>query len=192
MVMLNEREIDVLILNQLREEVVTTKNIFEGSTLKLRVDTVKLPNNKTHNREVVDHPGSVAIVPQLEDGRIILVKQFRQPVKIVTIEIPAGTLTSKEEPDDCAFRELIEETGYTAGRLKKLFSCYTAPGYSSEKIHIYHASKLKKTVQRPDTDEFINLLCVELSKAVDMIKDGEIEDAKTICGIFGVLYPGIL
>lgn len=192
MVMLNEREIDGVISNKLKEDVITTKNIFEGSTLKLRVDTVKLPNNKTHEREIVDHPGSVAIVPQLEDGRIVLVKQYRQPAKVVTVEIPAGTITTKEEPDDCACRELIEETGYIAGRLKKLFSCYTAPGYSSEKIHIYHASKLKKTVRRPDTDEFISLLYVDLSKAVDMIKDGEIEDCKTMCGIFGVLHPGIL
>ena len=190
--MLNDRRIGPSISNQLQEDVITTENIFEGSTLKLRVDTVKLPNNKTHKREIVEHPGSVAIVPQLEDGRIILVKQFRQPVKGVTVEIPAGTLTSKEEPDDCAFRELIEETGYNAGRLKKLFSCYTAPGYSSEKIHIYHAFNLKKTVQRPDVDEFINLVYVELSKAIDMIKNGEIEDTKTICGIFGVLYSGIL
>lgn len=192
MVLLREKKFDELISLQLREDTLATKNIFEGRILKLRVDTVKLPNKKTHKREVVEHPGSVAIVPQLEDGRLILVRQFRQPAKVVTVEIPAGTLDYREEPADCALRELIEETGYMAGRLEKLFSCYTAPGYSSEKIHIYYASQLKKTIQQPATDEFIHLLIIELSEAIDMIKDGEIEDAKTICGILGMLYRGML
>lgn len=192
MVLLKEKKIDDLILMQLREDTITTKNIFEGTILKLRVDTVKLPNKKTHKREVVEHPGSVAIVPQFEDGKIILVRQFRQPVKTVTVEIPAGTLDLGEKPDDCALRELIEETGYTARNLEKLFSCYTAPGYSSEKIHIYHASQLEKTVQQLETDEFIHLLIIDLSKAIDMIRKGEIEDAKTICGIFGVFHKTML
>lgn len=192
MVLLREKKIDELMSIQFREDTIATKNIFEGSVLKFRVDTVKLPNKKTHKREVVEHPGSVAIVPQFEDGKIILVRQFRQPAKVVTVEIPAGTLGLGEEPVDCALRELIEETGYVAGRLEKLFSCFTSPGYSSEKIHIYYASQLEKTVQQPETDEFIDLLIIDLSKAIDMIKDGKIEDAKTICGIFGMLYRTML
>ena len=185
------KKIDELIFTQLREDTITTKSIFEGNLLKLRVDTVKLPNKKTHKREIVEHPGSVAIVPQFEDGKIILVRQFRQPAKDVTVVIPAGTLSLGEKPDDCALRELIEETGYLARNLEKLFSCYTAPGYSSEKIHIYHAYQLEKKEQQLETDEFIHLLIIDLLKAIDMIRKGEIEDAKTICGILGVLHKTI-
>lgn len=167
----------------LREKLVDSVPVFAGKVLKMRVDTVLLPNGNKSTREVVEHPGAVAIVPVLPDRRVILVKQYRHPVGAVTWEIPAGKLEVKEDPDVCAERELEEETGYRASELIKVTAFFTAPGFTDENIHLYIARGLQETSQQTDHDEFIDVSIVAHSKALEMVKSGEIKDAKSIIGI---------
>ncbi|MFQ6077496.1 MAG: NUDIX domain-containing protein [Candidatus Bathyarchaeia archaeon] len=175
--------------DDLGERTKRSHRVYEGGLLSLRVDTVELPDGRETSREVVEHPGSVVIVPLLGRDRVVLVRQFRQPAGEALLELPAGTLSRGEDPDECADRELVEETGYRAGRLKRMFSFYTAPGYSSELIHAYLATDLVRVGQRAEEDEFIQVLEVEFSSALQMIERGEIRDGKTICGI---LYTSVM
>jgi ADP-ribose pyrophosphatase len=168
---------------ELREKTLESKRIYDGKIVNLRLDTVELPNGKISHREVVEHRGAVAIVPLLDTDTIVLIRQFRQPTGEVILEIPAGTLERGEDPDDCASRELTEEIGYAPGTLTKMFSSYLAPGYSSEMLHTYLASHLQPVPTGRDADEFMEIVEVKLGDAVDMIVNGEIKDAKTICGV---------
>jgi len=168
---------------ELNEKTLSSRRIYDGRILNVRVDTVELPDGCVSTREVVEHRGAVAVVPILDTDRIVMVRQFRQPVGEVLLEIPAGTLAPDEHPDDCALRELAEETGYRAGDLLKLFSSYLAPGYSSEMLHTYLATSLSKTEANTDADEFVEVVIVRFDDAVGMIGSGEIRDAKTICGV---------
>ena len=160
-----------------------SKRIYNGKVISLRIDKIQLSSGDIFEREVIEHPGAVAMLPFLNDGRLLLIKQYRHPVGEELLEIPAGTLHKNEDPKDCARRELIEETGYEAGKLEKLISCFLAPGYSSEKIHLFYASDLKKVGDSPDIDEMIELCPITVDKVREMIKTGEISDAKTISGI---------
>jgi len=167
----------------LAEKTIGSKPIYQGRVVNLRVDTVELPNGRTSTREVIEHKGAVAIVPMLDRETVILVKQFRQAVGRVLLEIPAGSLEIGEEPGDCARRELAEEIGYHSQKLTELFSSYLSPGYSSEKLHTYLAEELRRDVQKTDSDEFIEVVTIHLRDAVNMITSGEIVDAKSICGL---------
>lgn len=167
----------------LLEKMLGSEKVFAGKMINLRVDDVQLPDGKKAKREVVEHPGAVAVVPVLPDGRIILVKQYRHPVGEVTWEIPAGKLDQKEAPELCAFRELEEETGYKAKKMRKLTTFFTTPGFTNEVIHLYAAEGLEETAQNTDEDEFIDALEVSRSDAMWMIRSGEIKDAKSIIGI---------
>lgn len=162
---------------------VDSRRIYSGRILGLRVDSVRLSGERVFRREVVEHPGAVAVLPFLDDGKVLLIRQFRYAVGEVLLEIPAGTLEKGEDPPECARRELIEETGYEAGVLELLFSCFLAPGYSTERIHIFVASKLRKVGSRPEIDEEIELEPADLQTAEVMIGDGRIVDAKTISAI---------
>lgn len=166
----------------LAEVLVHSSNILVGKPFNVRKDTMKLPNGKQIDRNVVEHPGAVAIIPAAGD-KITLVRQFRQAAGKILFELPAGTLKKGEEPAECAARELEEETGYKAGNLRRLFQCYLAPGYSTEIIHFYLATNLKKTRSRLEADEFIEVKPTTKKKILQMIASNEIEDAKTICGI---------
>lgn len=168
---------------QLKEKTIATKRIYEGRIVNLRVDTVELPNGRQSTREVVEHRGAVAIVPLIHTDVVVLVRQYRQPTGEVLLEIPAGTLDKGEDPDDCARRELAEEIGYEPGTLIKMFSSYLAPGYSSEMLHTFLAEDLKPAKAQHDADEFIEIVEMKLDEAVEMIRSGEIKDAKTICGV---------
>jgi ADP-ribose pyrophosphatase len=168
---------------ELREKTIDSKRIYEGRVLSLRVDTVELPGGRQATREVVEHKGAVAIVPLIEPDLVVMVRQYRQATGEVLMEIPAGSLEVDEGPDDCASRELIEETGYRAGSLRKLFKSYLAPGYSSEMLHTYVATNLEKTEAAPETDELLDIVTVGMEEAMAMIEDGQIKDAKTICGL---------
>lgn len=168
---------------KLTEKTIETKDIYKGKIINLRVDSVELPDGKIASREVVEHKGAVAIVPVLEKNKVVLVKQYRHPAGKVLLEIPAGTLNPSEDPLDCAKRELIEETGYSAAKWTKLFGAYLAPGYSNEFIHIYLAEDLTPAHAEADEDEFIEVSIVGIDEAIDMISTGEIEDAKTISGL---------
>jgi len=163
--------------------LVESRRVYDGKVVSLRVDRFQLPGGRFFDREVVEHRGAVAMLPLLDDGRLLLIRQYRHPVGKVLLEIPAGTLDKDEDPEDCARRELVEETGYEADVMEELFSCFLAPGYSSEKIRIFLASKLEKVNPKPEIDELIELQPVEIEEAEAMIMKGEIVDAKTISGI---------
>lgn len=167
----------------LNEEIIESKEVYCGKVVELRVDRVRLPNGKESTREIVVHRGAVAMVPLLDTDRIVMVRQFRVAAGEVLLEIPAGTLEPSESPDACAPRELIEETGYKPGKLTLMFKSYLAPGYSSEMLYTYLAEDLAKAEAEKDADEFIELVEVSIDQAVDMIRTGEIKDAKSICGI---------
>lgn len=168
---------------QLKEQTIDSKVVFDGKLVKLRVDTVKLPDGREATREIVVHRGAVAMVPLLDHDKVVMVRQYRQAAGEILLEIPAGTSEPGEEPDACANRELQEETGYKAGKITRLFSSYLAPGYSSEMLHTYLAEDLIKAESQTDEDEFVEVVEISISEAVDLIRTGGIKDAKTICGI---------
>jgi len=168
---------------ELTEVLIESDKVFDGRLISVRKDTVKLPNGRTSTREVVVHPGAVAIVPMLEDGRVILVKQYRHAVRKILMEIPAGTLHPDETLEECALRELREEIGYSAGRLEKLTSVYLAPGYSTELIHLFLATDLQPAEGETDEDEFLKPVTLTLDEAIAQIADGEIQDAKTVTAL---------
>jgi len=164
------------------EKNISSETVYRGKILNLRVDSVELPNGKMTAREVVEHAGAVAVVAQNE-GRLLMVRQFRYPVGKALLEIPAGKIEKGEDPLLCAARELTEETGYVAGEMKRLLSFYSTPGFSDEILHVYLAGDLTYRGQNPDEDEFIQVEEVPVERAVEMIDSGEICDAKSIVGI---------
>jgi len=149
----------------------------------LRVDDVKLDDGVVTKREIVEHRGATAIVPVLEDGRVVLVRQYRYAATTDLLEIPAGTLEAQEEPEVCARRELEEETGYKCQEIRKMSVIFLAPGYSTERIHIYLAKGLTETKPRMEEDERINVEKTPMPVALQMISSGKIQDAKTIAGL---------
>ena len=159
------------------EDVVWTGRIFNVDRLR-----VTLPDGRNAIRDVVRHPGAVAIVALTEDGRICLVRQYRTALGRVTVEIPAGKLDPGEDPLECAHRELLEETGMVAERMAFLTTIATSDGFCDELIHIYMATGIAFSKSSPDADEFINVDLVELTDLVDAVLDGRIEDAKTVVG----------
>lgn len=174
----------------MEEKVIESRTVFQGRLLSLRVDKVELQSGVISTREVVVHRGAVAILPVLPTGDVLLVRQFRLPAGKVLLEIPAGTLSPGEEPLECAKRELKEETGYSAGKWRKLTTLFLAPGYSTERIHIFLAEELFSGETDLDEDEIIALAPTPLERALEMVVNGEIEDAKTACAL--LLYNKIL
>jgi ADP-ribose pyrophosphatase len=167
-----------------------TKNIYTGIVVNLHVDTVTLPNGLTVDLEVVRHPGAAAVVPVKDDGRVILIRQFRHAAGGFIYEIPAGKLHPGEDPTVCARRELEEEIGYRAGTLELLASIFTAPGFTDEVIHIYKGTGLSAGRQQLDRDEVLEVVEMSLPEAIRMIKNGEIRDAKSIVGLQTVYLQG--
>ena len=163
-----------------REEQTSSRDIFDGTVLHLKLDTVRLPNGQSASRELVRHVGAVCIVPLTDDGKVIVERQFRYPIDKVITEIPAGKLDYKEEdPLLAAKRELREETGYTAEEMTLLGIFYPAAAYSDEKIYMYLARGLHAGKQDLDEDEFLSFDAVPLGDLVKQVMAGEIPDAKT-------------
>lgn len=162
------------------EKEVSREVIFEGKIITLRVDRVKMMNGKEATREVVSHPGAVAVLPITSDKQVILVKQFRKPIESVLIEAPAGKLELTESTESCARRELTEETGYSCKDLIPLGSIFTTAGFSDEKIWLFLALDVEKGVPQPDEDEFLSVLSVGWESLLDQAERGEIDDAKTL------------
>ncbi len=158
-------------------------SLYNGKIFNVALEKVTLPNGVTKDREVVRHPGAAAMVPLLDDGNVVLVKQYRHAVNNYLWEIPAGTLEPDEEPMACAERELVEETGYEATNFDKLTEILPAPGYTDEHIHIFLATGLTLAEQRLEDDEVLTVQPTPFDKAIEMIKAGEIQDAKTIVGL---------
>ncbi len=191
------------------ERLIKSKEVFRGKLLKLTASEVKLPDKNVTEREVVSHPGAVAIVPMTSRNEVVMVRQYRFAIERHTLELPAGTLEEGEKPIICAKRELEEEIQVRANKWKKLISVYPSPGYCNEIIHIYLAKELEDLskagnkgenfkdvqnniknirksqvkVKKSEKDEFINRVIIPLKEVKDKILNGEIMDAKTIVGI---------
>ena len=165
------------------EKTVHSEMIFEGKLINLRVDTVALPGERFATREIVEHPGAVAVVAMTVDNKIVMVKQYRKPVEDFLWEIPAGKLEKDELPEDCARRELEEETGYQSELVEHLLSFFTSPGFSNEILHIYIAQNCIQGKAQPDEDEYISSECYSFEELMTMIFNGRIKDSKTIIAI---------
>lgn len=163
---------------------------FEGRILRLHVDRVRLPNGREGQREVVDHPGAVAVLPVTSEGCVVLVWQFRQAAGAAVLEIPAGKLDPGEEPEACARRELMEETGYHAGRLVRLGAMLPSPGFSGEWLHLYLATELKADRARPDADEFLAPCQATREQARAWLEGGSVRDLKTFAALSHWLRVG--
>ena len=170
-------------MNDIDEKTLSSEPIYLGKLVKLYKDTVELPNGQHAIREIIRHPGAVAIVPLLDGDRVVLVRQYRAAVRCATLEIPAGTLEPGEDPEPAAVRELQEEIGYKPGKLVRLGGEFTAPGYTSELIHIYLGTELTPSQLDGDDDEFIDTVTVPFDEALAMVDRGEIEDGKTLIGL---------
>lgn len=170
---------------------VSTTRRYSGRVINVDVDTVRLPDGSTSELEMVRHPGASLIVPFLSDPQgadpqILLIRQYRYAANGYVIECPAGRLEAGESPEACARRELLEEAGCTAERLEHVYTFYTTPGFTDERIHAFMASGLSRGDARPEPDEFVESLPTPLSKALEMIRDGKIADAKTAVSLLYV------
>ncbi len=169
-------------MSDLYEKTISSKKIYDGKIVKIRVDTVRLPDGSESSREVVEHGGAVAVVP-VENDKVYFVKQFRKPIEKILLEIPAGKLEPGEGPEECARRELVEEIGFWPEELKLLSSFYSSPGFSNEILHLYLASKLVKKQVTYNPGEILEVETHLFQEALKKITVGEIEDGKTIIGL---------
>jgi len=159
------------------------RTVFKGKLLKVFVKKVRLPNGYLATYEMIKHPGAALIVPFPAPGRIIMLRQLRPVIGAYIYELPAGTLDKDEPPLSCAKREIIEETGYIAGRIKLLGKIFPVPGYSTEKIFVYKADRLKKAGHRHEEDEVIEARVFSKARVKRLFKSGKIVDAKTIAAL---------
>lgn len=164
----------------LQEKIIKEKLIYKGNFLDIVNMDVILPDGKNASRDIVKHPGATAIIAFLDKENIILVEQFRLALNRVTLEIPAGKIDKNEETEECAKRELQEETGYIANNLEYLGCIATAPGFCDEIIYLYKATNLTLGNKNEDEDEFTNVKIMNINKIKEMIRKGEIVDGKTI------------
>ncbi|SFK93215.1 ADP-ribose pyrophosphatase [Paenibacillus sp. 1_12] len=169
--------------NKFEEVTLSTQPIFQGKVISLQVDTVRLPNGKTATREIVKHPGAVAVLAIVDD-KMLVVEQYRKPLERNQIEIPAGKLDAGEDPLEAAKRELKEETGYSCDTMKLLCSFYTSPGFADEIIHLYVADQLTKGDAQLDEDEFLDVESITLEQAQQYMREQRISDAKTITALY--------
>lgn len=167
---------------KLEEKTISTEYKYKGKVIDVKRDEVIVSNGHKSVREVVEHTGGVVILA-LHDKNILLVNQFRYPLKSTSIELPAGKLEKGEDPDIAAKRELEEETGYISNNWTKLGYIYTSPGFCDEKLHLYFAKDLEYKNQHPDEDEILECYEEPIEKVFDMIDNREINDSKTICTI---------
>jgi len=163
-------------------QIIDSKKVYSGKVFEVTVDTIR-EGEIVYQRDVVHHPGSAVILPVFADETVALVKQYRHPAVRYLVEAPAGTLSPGERPEIGAARELEEELGLVAGKLEKLTEFFVSPGFCEEKMWLYLATDLTETKQRLEPDEVIEVVRVSFTEALEMISDGEIEDAKTIIGL---------
>lgn len=180
-------------MKQFEEKTLTTRNIFKGKIINLQVDQVSLPDGNIGEREIVKHPGAVAVIPVTDSGKIIFVKQYRKPLERTLVEIPAGKMEPNEKPEITAVRELEEETGYTTDSLTYVTSFYTSPGFADEIMHIYFTNALKKldTLVLGDEDEFVERMELSLEEAIQYVEAEKIFDAKTAYAVQYLMIKGL-
>ncbi len=162
---------------------VSSTRAYHGRIISLDVDEVRFPDGSIGSLEMIRHPGASAVVPLLDtdadDPTVLLIRQYRYAADGYLYEIPAGRLDPGESPMECAHRELAEETGYRAARVEPLFTMFTTPGFTDEKIHLFLATGLTAGDANREADEFLELVPTKLSRALSMVEQGEIKDAKT-------------
>jgi ADP-ribose pyrophosphatase len=165
------------------EKTIATKRIFEGKIISVRVDDVELTNGSMSKREVVEHPGAVAVLAVTDNQEAYFVRQYRKPVEEQLLEIPAGKLDAGEGPQTCAMRELGEEIGMSAKEMRQIAFFYSSPGFASEKMYIYLATGLKPVDVATPEDEILQAEKMPLKDAVAMARNGEIRDGKTLVAL---------
>ena len=167
----------------MHEKITHTESIYSGRVVKLVVHDVELPDGKSSKRELVQHPGAVAVVALDAEQNVLLVRQYRIAADQILLEIPAGTLNPGEDPEACAVRELQEETGYRPGQIEKIGGIFVAPGYTTEFIHLYLASDLIDSKLAQDEDEFLEVERLPLAEALKWVEQGDIIDGKSISAL---------
>ena len=170
--------------SHLKETRIDGETAFEGRFLKVSRDRIRLPDGSTTHREFIRHPGAVVILPLLDDGRVLLERQFRYPLDRVFVEFPAGKIDPGEDHLACAQRELQEETGYTAADWQFICTIHNAIAYSDEHLELFLARGLTAGEARLDDGEFLETFTVTVPELLDMVKRGEVTDVKTIIGAF--------
>lgn len=171
-------------MSDLTETSLSSEELVDGVLLHAFRDEVRLPNGDTSVREWIDHPGAAAIVPIFEDGRTLLVRQFRFPPRRTFLEVPAGKLdTPNEDPAAVAERELEEETGWKAERFERIGAAYPCIGYSNERIHVFAAYELHRGEQDLADGEFVEVVSMDLDEAVAKARQGELKDMKTVTAL---------
>jgi ADP-ribose diphosphatase len=174
-------------MKDLTEHFIAGERVYDGVLLKVHRDVVRLPDGSQGVREYIRHPGAVAIVPVFDDGRVLLERQFRYPHRRVFIELPAGKLEPGEPHLDTAKRELLEETGYSAAEWTRLSVIHTAIAYTDEAIEMFLARKLQREGKaKLDAGEFVETMAVPFDEAIEMVRDGRITDAKSVCGLLWI------
>ena len=171
--------------------LIDSKRLYQGRVINVDQDTVRFPDGSVGELEMIRHPGAAAVVPFLDDPgspdpRVLLIHQFRHAADGVLWEIPAGTLETGEPPESCARRELAEEAGMEAGKLHKLTTIFTTPGFTDERIHLYLATSLSPVALARDEDEFITVHEKRWSEVGKMIRTGKIRDGKSLCAVMYV------
>ena len=169
---------------KLAEKRISGETAYQGSFFQVQRDKVLLPDNKESTREYIRHPGAAVILPLLENGHVILERQFRYACNDIFIEVPAGKIDKGEAVLECAKRELKEETGYEAEEWRYLTTIHNALGYSNEHLEIFLARKLKKGEQKLDEGEFIDIFTMHYKELLDMVKQGKVTDVKTVIAAF--------
>lgn len=167
----------------LREDTISSKQVYRGHFLDVRSDRVRLPDGGEAGREYILHPGAVVVVPVLDDGRLLMVRQWRHPLGRVMLEFPAGKLEAGEPPLHCAVRELEEETGHRAAEWARAGVLHNAIAYSNEGIEVWFARGLVPGPARPDEGEFVEVVTHRAEDIAAWIRDGELTDAKTMIGL---------
>lgn len=169
------------------EHVLDSREAYHGRIISVRVDEVRLPNGHTTKREIVEHPGAVGIVASDGKGRVAMVRQYRLAIGRETLEIPAGTREPPEPDDECARRELAEETGLTAKQWSRLVGFFSSPGFCNEYLAIFLAQDLSAAANHPEEDETISLEWIDLNNVPELISTGVICDAKSVAGLLSYL-----
>ncbi|MYL19496.1 NUDIX domain-containing protein [Halobacillus litoralis] len=174
-------------MKKFEEKTYQSETIYTGKIVQLDVDSVTLPDGNTSKRELIRHPGAVAVIATTKEGKLVLVEQYRKAMEKSIIEIPAGKLEPGEDPKSCAMRELEEETGYATEDLELVTSFYTSPGFADELVYVYFTDNIEPMDIQPDgdEDEFVELMELSLDEAVQLERDQRIHDAKTA---YALLY----
>ena len=164
-------------------ELLHSETLLKGRAFSIRRDTLKTPDGHETKLDIIEHGGSVIIVPVDKNGNLLFVRQYRHAAGMDLLELPAGTLEEGEDPAECAAREIREETGFAADKIEKIGDFYLAPGYSTEFMHLYLARELRYDPLEADADEFLSVETIPFAEAIQMAERGEMPDAKSLAAL---------